>query len=200
LERFARCAVTRFRRRRADPEEMDLRRLMPASLARSQDVWEYTACAICLADFADGEELRRTPCAGGHAFHPKCLRGWFERSHAACPVCRGGAEHETAERRAVARPPGQPTADGMAEYVVRRMRSGKVDFTVSATNRKRATRVMRLLREPNVQLRASTPEPEEERGKAEARAPKPTLPELLLVKMEAQKVERRAKSLCLTRS
>jgi len=199
LERLARCTVTRFRRRKATQEEMDLKRLMPSFLARSEDVWEYTACAICLADFADGEELRRAPCSGGHAFHPKCLRGWLERSHATCPVCRGDVEQEDDGGRAVPRPSGRPGYDGLAEYVVRRMRSGKVDFTISAANHKRAARVMRLLQDPPGRLREPTPEPEEPTSsRQEARAPDAALPERVMKRMEAKKAARKTKSLCLT--
>ncbi|CAJ1349356.1 unnamed protein product, partial [Effrenium voratum] len=73
LERYTRCITCKFRRRKPSSEEADLRKLMPDSLARDPDVWEYTSCAICLCDFADGEELRRASCPGGHAFHPKRL-------------------------------------------------------------------------------------------------------------------------------
>mmetsp|Transcript_14889 Transcript_14889/g.33818 ORF Transcript_14889/g.33818 Transcript_14889/m.33818 type:complete len:274 (-) Transcript_14889:92-913(-) len=194
LERFARCVTTRFRRRPASKEEMDLRCLMPESLSRSQEVWEYTSCAICLTDFADGEELRRACCAGGHAFHPKCLRGWLERSHTTCPVCRGGEDER--ERRAAARPTGPGSAEGLAEYVMRRMRSGKVDMTVSQANHKMAARVMRQLREPVAPLKEEPPELEET-VPAALPAPEPvtSLPEILIARMEARKAERRPENL-----
>lgn len=139
MQRFSRCVTVRFRRRQASQEEIDLQRLMPAMLARNQEVWEYTSCAICLVDFGDGEELRRTPCAGGHAFHPKCLRGWLERSHVTCPVCR-----DTVERRSSS----GPSSEQLADFVMRRIRSGKVDFSISENNQKKAARVMRRMRDP----------------------------------------------------
>eukprot|EP00448_Togula_jolla_P002786 CAMPEP_0170611698 /NCGR_PEP_ID=MMETSP0224-20130122/23327_1 /TAXON_ID=285029 /ORGANISM="Togula jolla, Strain CCCM 725" /LENGTH=215 /DNA_ID=CAMNT_0010937149 /DNA_START=32 /DNA_END=676 /DNA_ORIENTATION=+ len=143
LERYARCPTVRFRRRGASREEIDLRRLMPASLRRDEEVWEYASCMICLVDFADGEELRRAQCAGGHAFHPKCLRSWLDRSNVTCPVCRGCEEEERSRR-------GLSDASGnsFAEYITRRMRSKKVDLTISVTNHKRAAKLMRQMREP----------------------------------------------------
>ncbi|CAE8694494.1 unnamed protein product, partial [Polarella glacialis] len=146
LERYARCMTVRFRRRKANQEELDLQALMPSSLAQSPEVWEYTSCAICLCEFAEGEELRRAPCAGGHAFHPKCLRGWLDRSHATCPVCRGG---EGDGRGGRSKPQGgRFGADALAEFVTRRMRSGKVDLTVSKANHERAEMAIRQLRDP----------------------------------------------------
>ncbi|KAM0887015.1 hypothetical protein ACQ4PT_029309 [Festuca glaucescens] len=43
-------------------------------------------CAICLADFAAGEQLRVLPQCG-HAFHVACVDTWLG-AHATCPSCR----------------------------------------------------------------------------------------------------------------
>ncbi|OEL23207.1 hypothetical protein BAE44_0015773 [Dichanthelium oligosanthes] len=45
-------------------------------------------CAICLADFAEGEALRVLPRCG-HAFHVACVDAWL-RTRATCPSCRAG--------------------------------------------------------------------------------------------------------------
>ncbi|XP_042012866.1 E3 ubiquitin-protein ligase RING1-like [Salvia splendens] len=43
-------------------------------------------CAVCLADFRDGDAVRLLPKCG-HAFHVDCIDTWL-RSHKSCPVCR----------------------------------------------------------------------------------------------------------------
>ena len=43
-------------------------------------------CAVCLADYADGDELRRLPGCR-HAFHRGCVDQWLRR-RPTCPVCR----------------------------------------------------------------------------------------------------------------
>ncbi|CAA0807041.1 RING-H2 finger protein ATL80 [Striga hermonthica] len=43
-------------------------------------------CAICLAEFAAGEEIRVLPQCG-HAFHVACIDTWLG-SHSSCPSCR----------------------------------------------------------------------------------------------------------------
>ncbi|KAK4744426.1 hypothetical protein SAY87_010738 [Trapa incisa] len=46
----------------------------------------FPDCAICLAVFAAGDEIRvLLPC--GHAFHLGCVDIWL-RSHSSCPSCR----------------------------------------------------------------------------------------------------------------
>uniref|UniRef100_J3LIR8 RING-type E3 ubiquitin transferase n=2 Tax=Oryza brachyantha TaxID=4533 RepID=J3LIR8_ORYBR len=43
-------------------------------------------CAICLAEFGAGEELRVLPHCG-HGFHVACIDTWLG-THATCPSCR----------------------------------------------------------------------------------------------------------------
>ncbi|XP_044962141.1 probable E3 ubiquitin-protein ligase ATL44 [Hordeum vulgare subsp. vulgare] len=45
-----------------------------------------TECAICLAEFAEGEGVRVLPRCG-HAFHALCIDAWL-RTCATCPSCR----------------------------------------------------------------------------------------------------------------
>lgn len=42
-------------------------------------------CAVCLDDFAEGDQLRVLPCT--HAYHVACIDRWLA-SHVACPCCR----------------------------------------------------------------------------------------------------------------
>lgn len=58
-------------------------------------------CAVCLSEFADGEEGRFLPNCN-HAFHAHCVDIWFH-SHSNCPLCR------TPVRRYAA--PVQPSSD-----------------------------------------------------------------------------------------
>lgn len=43
-------------------------------------------CAICLTEFAAGDELRLLPQCG-HGFHVSCIDTWLG-SHSSCPSCR----------------------------------------------------------------------------------------------------------------
>ncbi|XBI42378.1 hypothetical protein VPH35_126720 [Triticum aestivum] len=45
-----------------------------------------TECAICLAEFAEGESMRVLPHCG-HTFHVLCIDAWL-RTCASCPSCR----------------------------------------------------------------------------------------------------------------
>ncbi|KAL3639834.1 hypothetical protein CASFOL_014802 [Castilleja foliolosa] len=47
---------------------------------------KHSECAICLAEFAAGEEIRVLPQCG-HSFHVGCIDKWF-KSHSSCPSCR----------------------------------------------------------------------------------------------------------------
>ncbi|CAN0924281.1 RING-H2 finger protein ATL80 [Linum grandiflorum] len=47
---------------------------------------KFPDCAICLAEFAAGDELRVLPQCG-HGFHVNCIDTWLG-SHSSCPSCR----------------------------------------------------------------------------------------------------------------
>ncbi|XP_008775696.1 RING-H2 finger protein ATL64-like [Phoenix dactylifera] len=51
---------------------------------------EVVECAVCLAEFEEGEKVRSLPRCG-HRFHIECIDMWF-RSHATCPLCRTAVE------------------------------------------------------------------------------------------------------------
>ncbi|KAF7063197.1 hypothetical protein CFC21_069718 [Triticum aestivum] len=45
-----------------------------------------TTCAVCLAEYADADELRRLPGCK-HVFHRLCVDEWLRR-RPSCPLCR----------------------------------------------------------------------------------------------------------------
>ncbi|CAH8332992.1 unnamed protein product [Eruca vesicaria subsp. sativa] len=47
---------------------------------------KFAECAICLTEFAAGDELRVLPQCG-HGFHLSCIDTWLG-SHSSCPSCR----------------------------------------------------------------------------------------------------------------
>uniref|UniRef100_A0A0E0HDC1 RING-type E3 ubiquitin transferase n=1 Tax=Oryza nivara TaxID=4536 RepID=A0A0E0HDC1_ORYNI len=79
-------------------------------------------CAICIAEFADGEEGRLLPRCG-HRFHARCVDMWFQL-HSTCPLCRAGvlppapalpcpttAPHDDDGQQQVVAPPPDHTDD-----------------------------------------------------------------------------------------
>lgn len=51
---------------------------------------EAPCCAICLSEYAEGDEMVRVLPACGHFFHADCRIDWWLRQRGTCPVCRGG--------------------------------------------------------------------------------------------------------------
>lgn len=66
-------------------------------------------CAVCLAEFRDGETLRLLPRCG-HAFHRGCIDVWL-RAHVNCPLCRAPV---TAKPAPAATAPSSAGIDGEA--------------------------------------------------------------------------------------
>lgn len=62
---------------------------LPTRVLREEDVAgandENRACAVCMEDFAVGEEQRTLPCF--HRFHKGCIDKWLENS-GICPICK----------------------------------------------------------------------------------------------------------------
>ena len=53
---------------------------------RKEEAWKEPTCAVCLADFDDGEPVRVLPeCL--HYFHADCIGTWL-RGSTSCPMCR----------------------------------------------------------------------------------------------------------------
>ncbi|CAK9178165.1 unnamed protein product, partial [Ilex paraguariensis] len=60
---------------------------LPKSTYESTAEGKFTAeCAICLAEYVDGDEIRVLPQCG-HGFHLNCIDTWLG-SHSSCPSCR----------------------------------------------------------------------------------------------------------------
>ncbi|KAM7271574.1 hypothetical protein ACFE04_030788 [Oxalis oulophora] len=61
---------------------------LPTSTYVKSPISRYgsTNCAICLADFIEGEEIRALPKCN-HKFHISCIDKWL-LYHSSCPTCR----------------------------------------------------------------------------------------------------------------
>lgn len=71
-----------------------LRGIPVVAYKKGMNVGVATECAICLADFAEGERVRVLPECD-HRFHVKCIDTWL-RSHSSCPNCRHLLFHRSA--------------------------------------------------------------------------------------------------------
>ncbi|CAN6287398.1 unnamed protein product [Urochloa humidicola] len=49
-----------------------------------------SACAICLSEYASGDEVVRVLPVCGHFFHAECGIDWWLRTRGTCPYCRAG--------------------------------------------------------------------------------------------------------------
>ncbi|XP_009595867.1 RING-H2 finger protein ATL80 [Nicotiana tomentosiformis] len=98
LVAVARCAWIRRISARATgnsafsspPANKGLKKKVLKSLPKLSYTTEHAAkfseCAICLAEFVVGDEIRVLPQCG-HGFHVGCIDTWLG-SHSSCPSCR----------------------------------------------------------------------------------------------------------------
>ncbi|XP_058071309.1 RING-H2 finger protein ATL74-like [Magnolia sinica] len=84
------------RRLNAGLKKEDVIALPTSTYATSGSPGSTSRCAICLADFSDGDKIRLIPKCN-HRFHVACIDTWL-MSHSSCPTCRQrlSAHHSTA--------------------------------------------------------------------------------------------------------
>ncbi|KAJ4825264.1 hypothetical protein Tsubulata_038549 [Turnera subulata] len=61
-------------------------RSLPKQTVSADSAPKFSDCAICLTEFAAGDEIRVLPQCG-HGFHVSCIDTWLG-SHSSCPSCR----------------------------------------------------------------------------------------------------------------
>ncbi|KDP36758.1 hypothetical protein JCGZ_08049 [Jatropha curcas] len=61
-------------------------RSLPKETFSADFTAKFSDCAICLAEFTAGDEIRVLPQCG-HGFHVNCIDTWLG-SHSSCPSCR----------------------------------------------------------------------------------------------------------------
>lgn len=59
---------------------------LPKATFSAESTTKFSDCAICLTEFAVGDEIRVLPQCG-HGFHVACIDTWLG-SHSSCPSCR----------------------------------------------------------------------------------------------------------------
>jgi hypothetical protein len=57
-----------------------------ASSAAAGVAGDAELCAVCQADYEEGEVLATLPCR--HCYHRDCVNNWLESYSRACPVCK----------------------------------------------------------------------------------------------------------------
>ncbi|KAF8408591.1 hypothetical protein HHK36_004654 [Tetracentron sinense] len=67
-------------------KKKDMVALPTSTYATSGSPASTSGCAICLADFLDGDKIRVLPKCN-HRFHVGCIDTWL-LSHSSCPTCR----------------------------------------------------------------------------------------------------------------
>ncbi|KAM1658449.1 hypothetical protein ACFX1Q_046596 [Malus domestica] len=71
--------------------------LLAAGTEKEREIsGEDAVCCICLAKYADDDELRELPCL--HVFHVECVDKWL-KINASCPLCKSEAGESSGEAR-----------------------------------------------------------------------------------------------------
>lgn len=97
LTAVARCAWLRRGSigNRRSPGQASVNRNLKSEVVQSLPKFRYNSggngkltadCAICLGEYAEGDEIRVLPQCG-HGFHVGCVDTWLA-SHSSCPSCR----------------------------------------------------------------------------------------------------------------
>ncbi|KAL6637516.1 hypothetical protein ACP70R_025088 [Stipagrostis hirtigluma subsp. patula] len=91
----------------------EMKESRPPSAAEEAEAAAVAAqrCAICLSEYARGNELVRVVPACGHFFHAGCDVDRWLRARRTCPLCRGGLWPLPMPPRSEC-PPMPPRADG----------------------------------------------------------------------------------------
>lgn len=83
-------ATTASTTARTSPANKGLKKKILRSLPKlaftAETSSKFSDCAICLTEFAFGDEIRILPQCG-HGFHVACIDTWLG-SHSSCPSCR----------------------------------------------------------------------------------------------------------------
>jgi len=69
---------------------------------RCDDTMQVPECSVCVEEFRDGQEIKRTPC--GHYFCEECLSTWLSHYGKSCPLCRTDLEQALDSCDAAAQP------------------------------------------------------------------------------------------------
>jgi len=90
-------------------------------VARGLEITNDT-CAICLDEFAHGEEIRTLPCR--HEFHCECIDPWLTRKSSTCPLCKFEcktvqSEDDSEDTNSIVSPPAiVMTNDRLMEFIM----------------------------------------------------------------------------------